>query len=72
MVKRDIGNQRKNWMNDIGAIESSSKSYFNHSYIHFLLFEILKGKSSDNFKERRVERFEKIFFFLNKINNALL
>ena len=72
MVETDVGNDTQVGLNDVGAVQSSSKTDLYDSYIHLLFSEIGECHSSGKFKERRVERFEESTVLFYKIDDKFL
>src|SRR5574344_1239094 len=72
MVETDICDYRQYRIDDIGAVEPSSKSCFDYCDVHFHVFKIFEGHCGGQFKERRTHRLEELSFFFYKVYDILL
>ena len=59
MIHADIGNDGEERRKHIGAVESSSKTYFDHGNVHFLRCKIRECHSGEGLEERRLQFVEK-------------
>ena len=72
MVKTNVGNDAQVGLNDVGAVQSSSKTDLYNGYIHLLFSEIGECHGSGKFKERRVKRFEECAVLFYKVDDKFL
>ena len=72
MVETDVGNDTQVGLNDVGAVQSSSKTDFYNCYIYLLFSEIGECHGSGKFKERRVKRFEERTMLFYKVDDKFL
>ena len=72
MIPSDIGDDGKDGGDDIGTVQSATKTCFYNSYIHFLLSKIFKGHGYGQFEKRRLNFFRNGFGMLYKINDKFL
>ena len=72
MVETNVGNDTQVGMNDVGAVQSSSKSDFYNCYIYLLFSEIGECHGGGQFKERRVKRFEECAVLFYKVDDKFL
>lgn len=72
MVETNVGNDTQVGLNDVGAVQSSSKTNLYNGYIHLMFSEISECHGGGQFKERRVERFEESTVLFYKIDDKFL
>ena len=72
MVKGDISDDGELRGDNVGAVETASKTDFYHGDVNMLLSEILERHRCGQFEERRTERLEELTFCLHEINDILL
>ena len=72
MVEGDIRDDRELRGDDVGAVETASKSDFYHSNVNMLLSEVFKRHRRRQFEERRIERLEEVALCLHEIDDILL
>ena len=51
MVDVQFGDDGQNWLDDVGAVESSAQAYLNHGQVDGFCFEMNKSSRGDGFKE---------------------
>ena len=66
MVETNVGNDTQVGLNDVGAVQSSSKADLYNGNIHLLFSEISECHSGGQFKERRVDGSKKARCFSTK------
>ena len=71
VVKTDVGDDREDGRDDIGAVEPSAQSHFYNGVIRLLLGKVLECECSGQFKETGMERLEKLSFLSHEIHHAL-
>ena len=67
MIQTDIGDYRKDWSDDVRAVQSSAESDFNHGNVYLHILEVFEGHSRCHLKERGVQRFEEALLLLYKV-----
>ena len=72
MVETDVGNDRDEWGNDVGAVQTSAKAYFYDGNVYLHITEVLKGQGCGDFKERRVQRLKERALFIYKVYHDMM
>ena len=72
MVETDVGDNGEYGTDDVRAVKSTAKAYFDYSNIHLLLLKVFKGQSCDQFEEGGGQSLEYRAIFFNKADNAFL
>ena len=71
MVETYVGYDAQIRMNDVRTVQPAAQSDLYNGYIHFLIGKIAECHRSGQFKERRVQRLEKVTFFFYKVHYIL-
>lgn len=72
MVEGDIRDDGELRGDDVGAVETASKTDFYHGDVNMLLGEVLERHRCGQLEERRTERLEELTFCLHEIDDILL
>ena len=72
MVEADVGDDGKDWGDDVGAVESSAQSHFDDCIIHLLLCEVFQCHGSGEFEEGWMKWFEESTVLFNEVTDILL
>ena len=71
MVETYVGYDAQIRMNDVRTVQPAAQSDLYNGYIHFLIGKIAECHRCGQFKERRVQRLEKVTFFFYKVHYIL-
>ena len=71
VVETDVGNDRGDGGDDIGTVQPSSKSDFNHGNVYLLVAEILESHGRSNLEERGMKGFKECTFLFNELYHVV-
>ncbi len=72
VVEADVGDDGKDWGDDVGAVESAAQSHFDDGIIHLLLCEVFQSHGSGQFEEGWMEGFEESSVLFYEVDDILL
>ena len=72
VVEADVGDDGKDWGDDVGAVESSAQSHFDDRIIHLLLCKVFQCHGCSEFEEGWMKWFEESPVLFYEVNDILL
>ena len=72
MVETDIGDNTQIRMNDVGAIQASSQSNFDYSYVDMPVGKVSECHGCSQLEERRMQWFKKRTVAFHKTDHVFL